>query len=89
MGFGMNSRNATLAILAACFVICLTVPVSAQYFGRNKVQFKRLDFQILKTEHFDIYYYPSAREGIDIAARMSERGGRLSGMSERSLRAPA
>jgi len=32
------------------------VPASAQYFGRNKVQYKTLDFQILKTEHFDIYF---------------------------------
>src|SRR6185312_10731113 len=39
----------------------------------NKVQYKKLDFQILKTEHFDIYYYPEEREGIDFAARMAER----------------
>jgi len=69
----MMSRNSVPAILTACLTLCLTVPASAQYFGRNKVQFKRLDFEVLKTEHFDIYYYPSAREGIDIAARMSER----------------
>jgi hypothetical protein len=48
-------------------------PASAQYFGRNKVQYKKLDFQILKTEHFDIYYYPEEREGIEVAARMAER----------------
>ena len=51
----------------------MPAPASAQYFGRNKVQYKKLDFQILKTEHFDIYYYPEEREGIDIAARMAER----------------
>src|SRR5213596_2630223 len=27
----------------------------------------------MKTEHFDIYFYPSEREGIDLAARLSER----------------
>jgi hypothetical protein len=26
------------------------------YFGRNKVQYTNFDWQILKTEHFDIYY---------------------------------
>ena len=57
----------------ACVILLLATPVSAQYFGRNKVQYKSLDFQVLKTEHFDIYYYPTAREGIDIAARMAER----------------
>ncbi|HEY3044026.1 MAG TPA: hypothetical protein VGJ39_08370 [Vicinamibacterales bacterium] len=65
-------------IIAASFVaVCLTAGFStsaaAQYFGRNKVQYKKLDFQVLKTEHFDIYFYPSEREGIDIAARMAER----------------
>src|SRR5437764_5805058 len=46
---------------------------SAQYFGRNKVQYKKFDFQILKTEHFDIYYYPAEQDGINIAARLAER----------------
>ena len=44
-------------------------PASAQYFGRNKVRYKKLDFQILKTEHFDIYYYPEERQGLEVAAR--------------------
>jgi Tol biopolymer transport system component len=58
----------------AATVVCLAAPdASAQYFGRNKVQYKNLDFQVLKTEHFDIYFYPSARESVDIAARMAER----------------
>ncbi len=61
-------------VVAAATVGCLMAPdASAQYFGRNKVQYKDLDFQILKTEHFDIYFYPSARESVDIAARMAER----------------
>ena len=34
-------------------------PVHAQYFGRNRVQYERFDFRVLKTEHFDIYFYPS------------------------------
>jgi Tol biopolymer transport system component len=59
---------ATVALLLG-----LESTASAQYFGRNKVQYKDLDFQVLKTEHFDIYFYPEEREGIDIAARMSER----------------
>ncbi|MQA31411.1 MAG: peptidase S9 [Luteitalea sp.] len=59
----------------------------AQYFGRNKVQYKDFDFQILKTEHFDIYYYPEAREGIDIAARLAERWhARLEKLFDHQLR---
>src|SRR5215213_1646585 len=46
---------------------------NAQYFGRNKVQYKKFDFKVLKTPNFDIYYYPEEQKGIEIAARMSER----------------
>ena len=70
----MNSRVRGVSGAAiGCVIVLLAAPASAQYFGRNKVQYKTLDFQVLKTEHFDIYYYPTAREGIDIAARMAER----------------
>src|SRR5437762_8019469 len=58
---------------ALALTLALPPAASAQYFGRNKVQYKKLDFQILKTEHFDIYYYQQEREGIDVAARLAER----------------
>src|SRR5438067_11520200 len=64
------ARASTLAV--ACAMVA-AAPASAQYFGRNKVQYRKLDFQILKTEHFDIYFYPQEREGVEIAARMAER----------------
>ena len=63
-------RPAAVALLLG--FLCATT-ASAQYFGRNKVQYKEFSFQVLKTEHFDIYFYPSAREGIDISARLAER----------------
>ena len=37
------------------------------YFGRNKVQYTDFEWHILKTEHFDIYYYPEMRD-------LAERG---------------
>src|SRR5689334_9470195 len=74
-------------ILAAALVAAIGAPASAQYFGRNKVQYKKLDFQILRTEHFDIYFYPSEREGVDIAARMAERWhARLERLLQHTLR---
>ena len=45
----------------------------AQYFGQNKVQYENFDFQVLKTDHFNIYYYPEAREAVLETARMAER----------------
>ncbi len=66
-------RHARTAAVTALLLCVLPSVAGAQYFGRNKVHYKDLKFQILKTEHFDIYYYPEEREGIDIAARMAER----------------
>jgi Tol biopolymer transport system component len=65
-------RFAPLALIAA-FLVALTPEAQAQYFGRNKVQYDDFDFRVLKTEHFDIYYYPEAEEGVRDAARMAER----------------
>jgi Tol biopolymer transport system component len=43
------------------------------YFGRNKVQYRTFDFRVLKTEHFDIHYYPEEDNAAKMAARMAER----------------
>ena len=53
--------------------LALPATAEAQYFGRNKVQYDTFDFRILKTEHFDIYYYPEEEVIIREAARMAER----------------
>ena len=45
----------------------------AQYFGQNKVQYRAFDFQIIQTEHFDVYYYGGERAAALDAARMAER----------------
>jgi hypothetical protein len=42
-------------------------------FGRNKLQYQVFDFQVLRTAHFDVYYYPREREAAFDAARMAER----------------
>src|ERR671921_2723870 len=47
--------------------------LSAQYFGRNKVNYTAFDFKIIQTEHFDVYYYDRERTAALDAARMAER----------------
>jgi Tol biopolymer transport system component len=80
-------RPLIAATVALGVLVTSSSDAAAQYFGQNKVQYKNLDFEVLKTEHFDIYYYPSAREGINIAARMSERWlARLERVLEHQLR---
>jgi hypothetical protein len=47
----------------------------AQTFGQNKVQYKRFDFRILSSAHFDVYYYPGgdsvALRVLDLAEKAS------------------
>lgn len=67
--------------LLAALALALLTPAAtqAQYFGRNKVQYEAFDFQVIKTEHFDVYYYDAERAAAMDAARMIERSyGRLS-----------
>ena len=71
---GVSSRS---ALLSALFFLFLAVPAvtlaQGGYFGRNKVQYQKFDFKVLKTDHFDIYYYAEEEEAAKLAARMSER----------------
>ncbi|HEV8316445.1 MAG TPA: hypothetical protein VGQ10_03510 [Vicinamibacterales bacterium] len=45
----------------------------AQYFGRNKVQYKNFQFDTLTTDHFRVYFYPEERQAAGDLARMAER----------------
>ncbi|MDP2955132.1 MAG: BamA/TamA family outer membrane protein [Longimicrobiales bacterium] len=65
-------RWATLLLTGAA-MFALPMPGSAQYFGRNKVQYDDFDFSILKTPHFDFHYYPVEAAAVEDAARMGER----------------
>ena len=42
------------------------------YFGRNKVHYHQFRWQILKTRHFDIYFYPEMEELAEIGASFAE-----------------
>src|SRR5437773_1624657 len=48
-------------------------PLAAQYFGQNKVQYRSFDFQVIQTDHFEVYYYAAERAAALDAARMAER----------------
>jgi dipeptidyl aminopeptidase/acylaminoacyl peptidase len=83
----IRRRSVAPCVTALVLILTSGSVVSAQYFGQNKVQYKKLDFQVLKTDHFDIYFYPAEREGIDVAARLAERWhARLERLLEHRLR---
>jgi hypothetical protein len=54
-------------------LIVAATPLSAQYFGRNKVQYKDFRFEVLQTAHFDVYFYGAEREAARQGASMAER----------------
>ncbi|MBE0645862.1 MAG: PD40 domain-containing protein [Bacteroidetes bacterium] len=68
-----------MALCLCVFVTSCLIGISPQVshaqflpFGRNKVQYANFDWQILKTEHFDIYYYPEMEELAGKGAHFAE-----------------
>jgi len=66
-------RFLVLIPAVALAALCAAVPARAQYFGRNAVQWERQKFEVLKTQHFDVYYYPEGRQAAEQVGRMGER----------------
>src|SRR6266571_163133 len=67
----MNTIARVTLLLGALSLVVSTAP--AQYFGRNAVQYRRFQFKILKTQHFDIYFYDKEAAAAAEAGRMAER----------------
>jgi len=67
----MTTTTRLSLLLGALSLFAL--PVRAQYFGRNAVQYETFHFKILKTQHFDIYFYDKEADLAAEAGRMAER----------------
>ena len=65
----------SLLKIVICAMLLSVFPLDAQgfYFGRNKVQYTDFQWQILKTDHFDIYYYPEMEELAERGAYFAEQ----------------
>jgi Tol biopolymer transport system component len=82
-----KTRFSTWLFISALAVFLLSPALEAQYFGRNKVQYQTFDFRIIKTKHFDVYYYPEFRGVAEESARLAERWyARLSRMLGHELK---
>ncbi|MBS3817910.1 PD40 domain-containing protein [bacterium] len=81
------NRRAFLSLFIGLWVVLIMVPLSGQYFGRNKVQYDTFNFKVMHTKHFDIYFYPKERNIAQHAARISERWyARLSRILDHDLK---
>ena len=58
-------------VLAVLFLLTYN-PAVAQYFGKNKVTRQQYDWQIHRSDHFDIYYYEGSSRLVTIMANIAE-----------------
>jgi WD40 repeat protein len=83
----MRVKLAFASLAFAAVAVFVPPAARAQYFGQNQVQYRDFDFKILKTAHYDVYYYEEEREQAEVAARLAERWyDRLSKLFEHKLK---
>ena len=68
----LPARPLFVAIVVAALLAA--APAAAQYstFGKNKIQYDDFDWEILSSDHVDLYYYPQERELALIALDYAE-----------------
>lgn len=82
---GVASRAIAAALLA--FVAAGPTVEAQGYFGQNQVQYDRLRWRVIETEHFQVHYYPEIADVAPDAARMAERSyARLSRLMAHQFR---
>lgn len=70
-----QTRLSKLFAAAICFLLFLGMfpqMVNAQYFGQNKMRYKKLDFKVYETPHFNLYYYLKNDSMMNWLAKESE-----------------
>lgn len=70
----LGRQLAALTLLATAATVA--APLGAQsssYFGQNHVQFRKFNWQVLRTEHFDVHYYPELEQVARLTGQMAER----------------
>jgi dipeptidyl aminopeptidase/acylaminoacyl peptidase len=66
------NRQFTFPLLFLILFLAATAPAQIFYFGRNKVAYTNFEWHVLKTEHFDIYYYPEMKDLAERGAAFAE-----------------
>ncbi len=61
-----------LYLFAFIFALLPSLAIGQYYFGQNKVQYTDFDWQVLKTDNFDVYFYPEEEQIAQVAAKMAE-----------------
>jgi hypothetical protein len=83
----MRLRHLALPLALVLAALGNATDVSAQYFGQNKVQYRRYEWRSITSDHFEVYFYPGldslAMRVIDLAEKtngvLSKRMGHVLG----------
>ncbi|MBN2541975.1 PD40 domain-containing protein [bacterium] len=59
-------------IVLFVILVAFSLPNAQYYFGKNKIQYTDYQWEVLKTEHFNIYFYSEEHELAKIAAQLAE-----------------
>src|SRR5262245_53888100 len=82
---GSRCRTALRSLAWAAILTVGASPALAQgqYFGQNKVHYRRYDWRYISSDHFEVYYYPGidslALRVLDLAEKANIRLSRVMG----------
>jgi hypothetical protein len=68
-------RRLALAAFASSLLAGTASPAAAQFFafGQNKIQYRKLEWRVLRGRHVDLYYYPAESELAPAALAYAEK----------------
>lgn len=66
------AKNAVIAVLAIATLALVAAPASAQYFGKNRIQYRDFDWKIYRSQHFDVYYYTAEEHQLQKLVSLAE-----------------
>ena len=69
-------RTSPVLLIASIILVVAFAPADAQ-FGRNKIQYKNYEWQILTSPHFEIHFYKGEEAFAVRAALIMEDGYRM------------
>jgi len=68
----LNTTKSKIFFVILIFAFSSSLLAQGFYFGRNKIQYTQFNWHILKTKHFDIYYYPEMQDIAEKGAQFAE-----------------
>lgn len=85
--FPLIARSLVPVLVVALSFLGAPAASAQGYFGQNQVQYDRLRWRVIETEHFLVHYYPEIADVAPDAARMAERSyARLSRLMQHQFR---